>query len=124
MAYTLGEAAKAVGKSKATISKAIKNGRISAEKLENGAFKIEPAELHRVYPSQSVNTQTEQKQTLGEHEETAREIIRLTEKLKAVEQRVEDLTEDRNEWRNQATRLLGKVEDSDAKPGLLKRIFG
>ena len=49
MAYTLGEAAKATGKSKATISKAIKSGRISAMKDETGTFHIDPAELHRVY---------------------------------------------------------------------------
>ena len=40
MAYTLGEAAKATGKSKATISKAIKNGRFSAHKDETGTFCI------------------------------------------------------------------------------------
>jgi hypothetical protein len=38
MAYTLGEAAKATGKSKATLSKAIKSGRISATKGDTGAF--------------------------------------------------------------------------------------
>ena len=50
MSYTLGEAARAVGKSKGTISKAIKSGKISAVKQENGSFRIEAAELHRVYP--------------------------------------------------------------------------
>lgn len=50
MVYTLGDAAKATGKSKATISKAIKSGRISATKDETGTFQIDPAELHRVYP--------------------------------------------------------------------------
>ena len=42
MSYTLGEAAKAVGKSKGTISKAIKSGKISAVKQENGSFRIKP----------------------------------------------------------------------------------
>ena len=50
MVYTLGEAAKATGKSKATISKAIKSGRISAQKDKIGTFHIDPSELHRVYP--------------------------------------------------------------------------
>ena len=50
MSYTLGEAAKTTGMSKAAISRAIKIGTISAEKQENGSFKIDPAELHRVYP--------------------------------------------------------------------------
>jgi hypothetical protein len=50
MVYTLGEAARATGKSKATISKAIKSGRVSARKDETGTFHIDPSELHRVYP--------------------------------------------------------------------------
>lgn len=50
MVYTLGEAAKATGKSKPAIAKAIAQGRISASKDETGQWKIDPAELHRVYP--------------------------------------------------------------------------
>ena len=40
MVYTLGEAAKATSKSKATISKAIKSGRISAHKDELSSLSI------------------------------------------------------------------------------------
>jgi excisionase family DNA binding protein len=47
--FTLGTAAKHVGKSKPTISKAIKDGRLSATKV-NGVFEIEPSELLRVFP--------------------------------------------------------------------------
>src|SRR3546814_8866914 len=53
MAYTLGEAAKATGISKASISRAINSGRISAIKTESGSFSIAPVELHRVYPPKS-----------------------------------------------------------------------
>src|SRR3546814_1715198 len=53
MAYTLGEAAKATGISKASISRAINSGRISAIKTESGSFSIEPVELHRAYPPKS-----------------------------------------------------------------------
>jgi len=49
MSYTLNEAAKAVGKSKTTIHRAIKSGKISASKLESGAYEIDPSELHRVF---------------------------------------------------------------------------
>jgi hypothetical protein len=48
--YTLGEAARASGKSKPTIAKAIKTGRVSASRAEDGSYRIDPAELHRVYP--------------------------------------------------------------------------
>src|SRR5215212_10784457 len=45
--FTLGEAAKQAGVSKPTLSKAIKTGRISAEKQPNGSYRIQPAELFR-----------------------------------------------------------------------------
>lgn len=50
MQYTAGEAAKATGKNIATITRAIKSGKISASKDASGAWKIEPSELHRVFP--------------------------------------------------------------------------
>ena len=48
MSYTLGEAAKATGKAKSTILRAIKKGRISAIK-EDGSYSIDPSELFRVF---------------------------------------------------------------------------
>jgi predicted RNase H-like nuclease (RuvC/YqgF family) len=54
--YTLGTAAKATGKAKSTISKAIQDGQISAQKNENGSYTIEPSELHRVFPPVSANS--------------------------------------------------------------------
>lgn len=47
--FTLGEAAKKVGKSKTTLTRAIKSGRMSATRLEDGSYQIDPAELFRVY---------------------------------------------------------------------------
>jgi excisionase family DNA binding protein len=49
MAYTLGEAARAVGRSKTTLGRAIKSGRISATRSQDGSYLIDPAELHRVF---------------------------------------------------------------------------
>ena len=49
MHYTLGTAAKATGKSKPTIQRAIKTGRLSAVRKEDGSYEIDPAELHRVF---------------------------------------------------------------------------
>lgn len=50
MKYTAGQAAEATGLSTATITRAIKKGRISASKDDTGAWSIEPAELHRIFP--------------------------------------------------------------------------
>jgi hypothetical protein len=48
--YTMGEAVRACGKSKPAIAKAIRTGRISATRADDGSYRIDPAELHRVYP--------------------------------------------------------------------------
>lgn len=131
MVYTLGEAAKATGKSKSTISKSIKNGRISASKGESGVYSIDPSELHRVYPPIPQETGIlEQDDTPKSPEvDTTKEnkIRELEILLKASEQRLEDrgeqlsdLKEDRNKWRQQATALL---EDKRPK-GFWARVLG
>lgn len=60
MKYTLGTAAKATGLSKTTIHRAIKSGKLSANRNENGSFEIDASELHRVYQSVTGNTIIEQ----------------------------------------------------------------
>jgi len=50
MPYTLKQAAEATGKTKPTILRAIQTSKISAKKNDLGAWEIDPAELHRVYP--------------------------------------------------------------------------
>lgn len=49
MQYTLGTAAKATGKAKSTILRAIKSGIISASKAHDGSYEIDASELHRVF---------------------------------------------------------------------------
>jgi hypothetical protein len=56
MPYTVGQAAKATGKSKPTISRAIKTGAISAARNDDGSYTIDPAELHRVFPPLSLSS--------------------------------------------------------------------
>lgn len=121
MTYTLGEAAKAVGKSKATISKAIKSGKISAVRQDDGSFSIDPSELHRVYPPTPTETVTvERYETPKETAVNDREIIELRIKLEAAHKRIEDLESDREEWRKQANRLLSHTP----QPSLWQRLFG
>lgn len=121
MSYTLGQAAKATGKSKSTISKALKNGIISGEKGANGAFKIDPSELHRVFPANSIKEHIEAtEKTTKEHLETAVKIAQLEVRLEAAEKRADDLEKDRDSWRNQANSLL-----ADQRPkGIWQRVFG
>jgi hypothetical protein len=56
MAYTMGQAARATGVSKPRLSRAIKAGKISAERHDDGSYTIDPAELHRVYPATVATT--------------------------------------------------------------------
>ena len=49
--YNLEQAGKAAGKAKNTIRSAILRGRLSATQTPTGRWQIDPAELHRVYPS-------------------------------------------------------------------------
>jgi hypothetical protein len=114
MVYTLGEAAKATGKSKATISKAIKSGRLSAHKEETGVFSIEPSELHRVYPPNVSYEQVETHQAPMVNGQSDGLIRELQARLDAAQERladkdsvISDLREDRDKWRQQATALLG-----------------
>lgn len=124
MAYTLGEAAKRVGKSKATISKAIKTGKISAIKGENGAFQIEAVELHRIY---SAVSDKQEEAVQGEQEltqEKSNELIELRVKLQAAQEQIEDLKEDREFLRKQTTNLLSYSGENKSKKGFFARIFG
>lgn len=50
------EAAERVGMTKAGLLKAVRKGTISAEKDQNGEWRIEPVELFRVYPPVNQNT--------------------------------------------------------------------
>lgn len=47
---SLAQAATLTGKSKSTLTRAIKSGRMSATRKTDGTFGIDPAELLRVYP--------------------------------------------------------------------------
>ena len=135
MAYTLGEAAKATGKSKPTIQEQIKKGRISAVKDDLGRYQIDPAELHRIYPPvQKEEPETEQSLT-GRLAEKEAEIKALQARLEAIselkgriENECEDLREDRNFWRLQARALpapeASAQEQQTQKRGFFHRLFG
>ena len=129
MSYTLGDAAKAVGKSKTTLHRAIKSGRISATKLDDGSYAIDPSELHRVFPPVTAGTPDEVfPRNETEHQSNALETLRIQLEMQEKERERErtllqetiaDLREDRDKWRQQATALL---EDKRSK-GFLGRFF-
>ena len=55
---TLGQAARLTGTSKTTLTRAVKAGRLSATRRDDGVYSIDPAELARVYSVYSVKVET------------------------------------------------------------------
>ncbi len=130
MSYTLNEAAKATGKSKTTIHRALKSGKVSATKTDSGAYAIEPAELHRVFPPVQSERNAE-RSIWNDKEQSHDDFGTLRIQLESVEKErdrerqqlqetIADLREDRDRWRQQATALL-----EDKRPrGFWKKLFG
>ena len=50
-AFTLAQAIAATGKSRSTLIRAIRTGKLSATRDEAGTYLVEPSELHRVFPT-------------------------------------------------------------------------
>lgn len=129
MSYTLGEAAKATGKSKPTISRAIKSGKISAQKQEDGSYIIQPAELHRIFPPLPLasNDAGTMKQSVTPASDALlqQEIEHLRATLADRDAAIDDLKTDRDHWRKQADKITALIEDQSAKPkGLWDKITG
>ena len=102
MVYTLGEAAKATGKSKAAISQAIASNKISATKDANGRYQIDPAELHRLYPPQKTIPNEREHQL--DHGQTA-EVERLKATVEGLERLCRQIEGERDSLREQNIRL-------------------
>ena len=131
MAYTLGQAARAADVSKTTIQRAIKSGRLSASRQQDGSYVIDPSELHRTFPRDG-NADGEMKQsvTVNAAWELRVEVEMLRERLSEKDEVIADLREDRDHWRaqaEQATRLLTDQRPApqpDARRGWWRRPFG
>ena len=110
--HNLVSAAAATGVNRSTILRAIKAGRISAQRDETNGWQIDPAELHRVFPPLPSGATTATQ--LGATTDA------LVAELRAV---IADLRRDRDAWREafeNAQRLLPRPTQPDAiaMPGL------
>lgn len=131
MGYTLGEAAKATGKAKTTIQRAVKGGRISASKTSTGAYDIEPSELHRVFPvtvaqpSIRNDTQPSDKSRENDADVLQVKVEMLEQQLRREEDTIEDLRKrlDRAESRIVSLTDL-RPQPSPATKGWFDRILG
>lgn len=115
MKISANEAARRTGKSTPTITRAIKSGKISAEKVQDGGYLIDPSELFRVFKAVTPASDATPEKL---HDETPKkahtETQSLHEKIALLEGIVADLRSDRDEWREQAKRLALSKPETEA----------
>jgi len=141
MKYSLSEAAKAAGKNKTTIQRAIKNGKISASKGVSGSYEIEPSELHRVFPPvvaqrdaqrhQSNDTQQGKFSSINSNLsrvlELEKELAVAHERANGLEAQKDQMVDTINDLRKRLDSSEGRVTallgDDRPKRSLLSRLF-
>ena len=129
MGYTLGEAAKATGKAKTTIQRAVKSGRISASRSDRGAYDIDPSELHRVFPVTVAQPDVRNApQQLDTPSDTVTEVLRMqVEMLEQQLRREEDTTEDLRRRLDRAENRIVALADqrtAEVRKGWFDRLLG
>ena len=112
MAYTLGEATKATGISKTSLHRAIKSGRISATKNDIGAWQIDPAELHRVFPP-AANRNSSETSTL---EQTG-----IASEIAVLRREIQLKDEERQREREQLERTIDDLRERLDREGEERR---
>jgi hypothetical protein len=127
--FGLRQAAQQAGTSKSTILRAIQTGRLSAARLEDGGYAIDPAELFRVYPPKASTDADQQADHSMGHDAPSPQPFDATElrirnaqleaEIKALRtileaekqrldderQRAADIKAERDRWAQQAERL-------------------
>lgn len=122
MILSASQAAKQVGKSVPTITRAIKKGKLSAKPREGGGWIIEASELFRVWPAMpsesDVTPPTLRYETPRENNALEREVELLREVL-------EETRADRDSWKDQAQKITALIEDRTVwKKGFWSRVLG
>jgi hypothetical protein len=113
---SLGQAAKLAGLGKTTLARAIKAGRLSATRRDDGGYQIDISELERVYPLRAPTDTTGATDAatgpvvhLATGDATgdplAGEIAALRATATLMREQIADLREDRDRWRGIAERL-------------------
>src|SRR3546814_20310053 len=109
MGITLREASEKVGVTRQTLMKAIKTGRGSGQKSDNGEWRIEPVELFSVWPPvNEVQQPLQQYITGSEHPG-------LPDENRLLREQVVELREEQNACGEQAQRLALTSPNADGK---------
>jgi excisionase family DNA binding protein len=121
MKITLGQAARLTGTSKTTITRAIKAGRLSATRRDDGGYEIDVAELERVYEIKPVTPATgDAKGDVVHHAtpgaaapatpttpdvEMIARVAAMEAELRGLKDMVSELRQARDGWQAQAERV-------------------
>lgn len=101
MAYSLSEAATACGLNKTTVLRSIVAGRLTATKDGLGQWRIEPGELHRLYPPAAEKQKASH--TTSHH---AVVLDVMEQQIAMLKETIADVKRDRDHWRDQAMQAL------------------
>lgn len=122
MQLTVGQASKEIGKAKTTVSRAIKKGKLSAKKNDDGSYSIDPAELFRAFPPK-VETVKAQPHATASEQAQLREIELLQRLVSDQKERITGLEADKERIWGLLENLQGK-QPEPARKGLWGRVFG
>ena len=122
MELSASQAAKKVGKSVPTITRAIKKGNLTAKPRDGGGWIIDTAELFRVWPAVSGESDVTPP-ILGR--EAPSETSALEREVELLREMLEETRADRDSWKDQAQKITALVEDHSAsKKGFWARLVG
>jgi len=122
MELSASQAAKRVGKSIPTITRAIKKGKISAVPRDGGGWIIEASELFRVWPAVSLDSDVTTKML---DQVTPRETSALEREVELLREMLEETRADRDSWKDQAQKITALIEDQGTrKKGFWARLVG
>ena len=122
MKYTAGTAAKAVGKTKSTITKAIASGKLSAIKNSSGAWEIDASELFRVYTP--IALETVEIERMETPKETPINNSGLEREVELLREMLDETKADRDSWKSQTQKVTALIENQSAKKGFWARLTG
>ena len=107
----LSEAAEQVGVSKSTLFRAVRAGRLSATRTDDGQFLVDAAELFRVYPTkgQGVAVERVEERTIVHHA-TVDQMVELRVRNAELETQIKALREMLDESRKHAERWAVQAE--------------
>lgn len=124
-ALTPKQAGELVGRTKAAIIKAIRDGRLSADRGPNNEYRIEPAELMRVYTPANTDAPKVGDSSQAQINGLQAEIEKLRELLEAEKRFSSATGADRDAWREQAQRLaLAAPEIQAARRSIWSKLVG